>query len=164
MKTAAPRRSERRPARVGRERGTGGEAVLFSFLCLAVGALAAAKPALVMLPVFGLLPTVAAWIAAMPDQAQRTRCIAFANLAGVIPVAAHLLNVGGTLRSLADPVPWAIIYGAAAVGWLLNAAVPAAAEALLRRRLDTEVRMLERQQAALIQEWGTELHAGEPEA
>lgn len=165
MRMAAPSRTERRRARAGRSRGSGGETAVLSTLCLAAGLLVAVRPALLLLLLFGLLPTIAAWIAATPGQVQRTRCIGFANLAGALPVAAHLLNMSGhgMLRGLADPLLWAAIYGAAAFGWSIYVTIPAIAESLLRRRLDREARMLEQQQAMLIREWGTELSTDGPQ-
>ncbi len=140
-------------ARGAAGRGGGGSAPIVLATVLAIAAL----PLCVVLAA-GMLP---AGVAALIDRAPRrdlTRTVAAANLAGVVPPAIALLHLefsfAGAFTILREPQNWLVMYGAAAIGWGLHAAMPALAAIVLEFRARQAEQRLEARAAEIAAEWG----------
>ncbi len=106
-------------------------------------------------------------IAALVDTHPRrylARAVAATNLAGmVVPVLALYdigVNLPGAQHVLSDPQMWLIMYGAAALGWLLDFFMPAVARVIIDMRADQLQSQLEQRAAQLVKEWGEEVGPG----
>lgn len=93
------------------------------------GAATVALPSVILL-VLGLLPS---WIAFVVDRnvgKVAGKCVLAMNLVGVAPYPLNQWVVGGAgqadaaFAALSDPYSWAVMYGAASLGWLLYFGVP----------------------------------------
>lgn len=156
----APRAAASRGARA-RRAGLGG--------WLTVGVLLLTAMVVTVLPLCvlllaGTLPSV---VAAMVDRHPRrylTAAVAILNLAGMVLPGLTLLKLGmslaGTQQVLSNGQNWLVMYGAAGIGWVLNAAMLTLARIILGTRDDREERRLVRQAEQLVEEWGAEVGAG----
>jgi hypothetical protein len=123
--------------------------------------MAAVALPLCILLVVGLAPTV---VAALVDRHRRrylARAVAATNLAGMVVPVIQLLHVGMSLSGaqavLGDPRYWLIMYGAAAIGWLLSFSMPSVARVYVDVRADRLQRQLETRAKELVKEWGEEV-------
>ena len=83
------------------------------------------------------------------------------NLAGVMPGALRMWEAGinfETLREVIEnPYNWLVMYGAAAVGWVLYFCVPPVVAMVIEVKADETRRRLEARAKALVDEWGEEV-------
>jgi hypothetical protein len=83
------------------------------------------------------------------------------NFAGVLPilltVAKSQLSMAAAGLALTNPVSWMVMYGAAAVGWLIWGATPPLARLCLELQANQRRRALEALGKAIRQEWGDEV-------
>jgi len=138
-----------------RKGGMWGAAIL-----IPVVALVTALPFCLLLAA-GMLPSA---VAAFVDRHPRrylTGTVVILNLAGMVVPALALLKVGvsvaGALQVLGDGRNWIIMYSAAGVGWLLDAAMPSIGRIIVDHRAEREERRLARRAEQLVAEWGTEI-------
>jgi hypothetical protein len=159
-KTPAKPASPPKPgARKPRRQNTGSAVVTLTVIVVVVLAMTALP--LCILVVAGTLPTV---VAALVDRHQRrylARTVGAMNLAGVLPGALHMWESGITFASLQQvidsPYNWLVMYGAAAVGWVLYFCVPPVVAMVVEIKVDESKRRLEARAKALIEEWGEEV-------
>jgi hypothetical protein len=144
--------------RIGRARGAaggGGGGAVPIVLCTVL--LLAALPLCVVLAA-GMLPAGVAFLIDRSPRHDLARTVAAANLAGVVPPAAALLHLefsfAGALTILREPHNWLIMYGAAAIGWGLHAAMPALAGIVLEFRARQAEQRLQARAAEIASEWG----------
>jgi hypothetical protein len=144
--------------RIGTARGAaggGGGGAVPIVLCTVL--LLAALPLCVVLAA-GMLPAGVAFLIDRSPRRDLARTVAAANLAGVVPPAAALLHLefsfAGALTILREPHNWLIMYGAAAIGWGLHAAMPALAGIVLEFRARQAEQRLQARAAEIASEWG----------
>ena len=111
----------------------------------------------------GMVPTLLARaLPAMPEQKRGALAIAMLNFAGVLPVLAMLWsrghNLNNAMQLLAEPLPWMLMLGAAAIAVMLQSVLPNAAISVMERAAEQRVRQLKAQQRELISEWGSAVH------
>jgi len=131
-----------------------------SLALVGLAASAVAAPAYFMLLVGGMIPTVVAFIV---DHSPRhlARTVAATNLAGLVLPALAILSGGSNFAAafavLREPQNWLMMYGAAAIGWIINAIMPALARIIIDMRAEQMNRQLMHRGEALIKEWGEEV-------
>ncbi len=134
--------------------GGGGGAVP---IVLATVFLLAALPLCVVLAA-GMLPAGVAFFIDRSPRHDLARTVTAANLAGVVLPAVALLHLefsfSGALTILREPQNWLIMYGAAAIGWGLYAAMPALAGIVLEIRARQAEQRLIARAAEIASEWG----------
>lgn len=115
----------------------------------------------------GMLPTI---VARMVDRTKRKYYFSIVmgfNLAGVVPFMADLWrsdNSAAAVESMfADPYVWLVMYGMAAIGWVLIFTSPEAAMKVVRVLNQGKVQALEKEQRELLEEWGPELRRNDTE-
>lgn len=149
----------RKTAVAGKTGGRGGAAATMIIVLGTIMAVAALP--LCILVVVGMLPTIAAAIADRHRARYLARSVAALNLAGLVAPVVELLHVGmslaGVQHVLGLPFMWLIMYGTAALGWLLDWAMPSMAGILVDLRADQMQRQLEARAKALVEAWGDEV-------
>jgi hypothetical protein len=142
--------------RIAKEGGAKGGGVTAAIVLGAVLLLAALPLCLIV--VGGMLPTAVAFLVDRSPRRDLARTVAAANAAGVVPPAMAFFQFGFSFAAsfavLAEPRNWLVMYGAAAIGWGLHAAMPPLARSLIEfRARQTEARLAARA-AEIAVEWG----------
>jgi hypothetical protein len=123
---------------------------------------------LCILFVVGLMPTLVAAIVDRDRERFLARAVAAMNLAGIVQPTLAVLHIGLNLASvehvLADAQTWLVMYGAAAIGWLLTLGMPSIARIFVDIRADQMQRQLRDRADALVKEWGEEVQGGRTES
>src|SRR5690606_33042816 len=111
----------------------------------------------VILLCFALLPTLAAFIVDRTPQRYAAFCVGGMNLSGTFPSLLDLWtgdhSIDMALHILSDVFALAVIYGAAAFGWLVYMTVPPVVAAFLTIMAQRRVQQLRAAQAQLVEEW-----------
>jgi hypothetical protein len=111
----------------------------------------------------GLVPTLVALIVDRDPEKFAAITVGPINFCGVLPAALALWqgehSVERASAILAEPNNWLIMYGAAAVGWLIYFSVPPAVGAFMAYRNEIEIKRLTDHQEQLVEEWGPEVAA-----
>jgi hypothetical protein len=150
-------------AKIATAKGKGGGLALK----LALGALGLAS--LAVLPLFlvivpGMMPTLVTLFVDRQRPRHLTYTVGVMNFAGVLPILLTLakghLSVQTAAAVLADPTVWLVMYGAAATGWLICAAMSPLARLCLELQAAQKRRALEALAKAIRQEWGEEVAGG----
>ena len=143
-----------------RKSAFGIKAVIYLFLFL--GIVISALPTALVLTV-GLVPTVVALIVDMMPGRYLTRCVVGLNIAGISPFM-HKLWTGGNDMTTAvgivtDPVAWLVIYGAAAMGWLLFMGFPGTVAVFQTLNAKRRIYAMQEKQKLLLEEWGDSIRS-----
>lgn len=127
---------------------------------LLVGLIAVSLPT-VMLVGIGMLPTFVAWICDRTEEKFATFCVGGLNFSGVFPYLMDLWtrhhSVGAASATLTNVFSLAVMFGSAALGWMLFAAVPPVIATFLNVLSDHRLTILRTQQRKLVEEWGEEV-------
>ncbi len=114
----------------------------------------------------GLAPTFVAYLIDRDPEKSAAITVGAMNLCGVAPFVVRLWQRGHemavTLRMLADPGSWLIMFGAAAIGWLMYFFIPQIVAAFITLRNQSRIRELEERRSLLVADWGTEV-MGKPD-
>lgn len=114
-----------------------------------------------ILVVFGTLPTLVAYYADTSHNSLGRASIASCNLAGVLPYVVELSVKGNDMQMLSNylsnPNVWFVMYGLAALGYLLVKGCPLLYRYSLKAVNSSMVFQLEQKQDALVKEWGEDL-------
>ncbi|MFC7333223.1 hypothetical protein [Rhodocista pekingensis] len=148
----------------GERRGGGGLLLLLA-LILPFG-LVVMPTTILMLA--ALVPTLVAYVVDRDPEKSAPLTVGAMNLCGVMPFAIRLWQDGHTIeltmRMLADPYTWLVMYGGAAIGWLLYFGIPPLVAGAVVMRDGTRIREMEEQRRLLVEEWGPEVAGRTPEA
>lgn len=127
------------------------------FLLILVSMLVISMPTVLLL-VFGLLPTVVAWVIDRSDQKYATFCVFGMNFSGLFPFLTDLWfkdhSIESATRILTNVFDLMVIYGAAAFGWLMFKTVPPVITTFMTVMLQHRVTTLREQQKVITEEWG----------
>ena len=114
-----------------------------------------------ILVVFGTLPTLVAYYADTSENRLGLASIASCNLAGVLPYVVELSVTGNSIQMLSNylsnPNVWFIMYGLAALGYILVKGCPLLYRYSLKAVNSSIVFQLEQKQDTLVKEWGEDL-------
>lgn len=123
---------------------------------------------LCVLFVVGMMPTLVAAIVDRDRSRYLARAVAAMNLAGLVRPVLAVLHIGLNLASvehvLSDPETWLVMYGAAAIGWLITLGMPSIARLLVDIRADQMQRQLQERADELVKEWGDEVKGRKAES
>src|SRR5437868_8346203 len=137
----------------------GGLATKLGVFILGLLALAVAPLILVVLP--GMMPTLVTLFVDRQRPRYLTYTVGAMNFSGVLPILLTIakgpLTMAAAGLTLANPVSWIVMYGAAAVGWLICGATPPLARLCLELQANQRRRALEGLGKAIRQEWGDEV-------
>jgi hypothetical protein len=149
-----------------RRRGRWGRGILMPVLLLLLPACIVFMPTM-LLVVVGMIPTAVAYIVDRDPEKTAPITVGSLNFVGVMIYAIDLWQHGNTManatKALGKPVPWLVMYGAAAIGWALYYGIPPAVGAWMAMRAERRITKEVERQRELREEWGPEV-AGDPEA
>lgn len=113
----------------------------------------------------GMLPAAVAYIVDNDQKKYVSMTVAALNFSGVFPYMMDIFMRGGTFGAieskLADPVVWFVMYGSAAMGWIIVFSSPVIAAAVLQGIYKGRILHLESLQKKSIEEWGEEVASEE---
>jgi hypothetical protein len=116
-----------------------------------------------MLLLAGLIPTIVAIIVDRDTEKSAALTVGAMNLCGVAPFIVQLWQQGHTIalamRMLSTPHIWLVMFGAAALGWVMYFFIPQIVVAVASLRAQSKIKELEERRALLIADWGTEIMA-----
>ncbi len=152
-----------RKASAGKSSGAG-RSKLIAYI-LAPPVLFIAYPT-VILALGGMLPTLVAYIIDQRGERYAARTVGYMNLSGVLVVAIEMWAGDHTwqkaLDLLAEPANWLIMFGSAAVGWVLYFALPPMVKAYLKVSNELRMKQLRKEQERLSKEWGAQVTRNAP--
>ena len=123
----------------------------------ALGLLLLALPTTMVLAI-GMAPTMTAFLGDRTPGRFLTKYVAGMNFAGVIPSLYHLWTTGHDLATamkvVTDVYSWLLMYGAAAMGWMLFMGLPGAVAMFRDLNAKRRIYVLREKQKDLINEWG----------
>ncbi len=138
------------------KKGSGGTLILLMML---LGVSIIYRPALVILLCAGLIPTFVAWLTdshAFRDY--RIRIIFAFNVAGCIPYIISINQQAGdfnmAMKVVSDFNSYLVMYGFAAVGWVIVFVAPTVAAFVLQMMAKSRLNAVHNEKAKLITEWG----------
>lgn len=133
-------------------------------MLFAMGLAVSMLPTTVLI-LFGMLPAWVAWYVDRRPEKYAAYTVFLLNACGVMPFILELWTKGHTISNstaiVRDPMSWAVMYGAAGLGWLLLFAIPSVTGFLLSIRIDERIKFLRKRQKEIITEWGDEVAATE---
>ena len=119
-----------------------------------------------MVAVGGMLPTLVAFIVDNRKERYAARTVGYLNSAGVFIVCLDMWGGDHTwqqaLDILSQPINYLIMFGAAAVGWVLYFVIPPVVNAYLTIHNDLRMKSLNSEQEKLVKEWGTGVRRNAP--
>lgn len=144
-------------ARAAGKRGSGG---LWLTLVLVIPLGLFVLPSTVLL-LAGLIPTIVAYVVDKDPDKSAALTVGSMNLTGIAPFLVRLWQAGhtldGTARLLADPFTWMVMFGAAAIGWLMYFFIPMGVAMVEQARSGSRIREMEAERAGLVADWGPEV-------
>jgi hypothetical protein len=119
----------------------------------------------VMLPtalilVVGGLPTLVTLVIDRYPRHYLTRCVGCLNFAGVAPYLVKIWMHHTTLAAmqmLTNPYAWLVMYGGAAMGWIVFLSAPSIAWLQVELMGAHRIKVLKARQRQLLEEWGEEV-------
>lgn len=139
--------------------GTGMLLGMFAVFALII--LALVSMASVVLVLFGCLPTFVAVLIDRSPQRFAALSVFAMNFAGLFPYLLDLWmgsnSMSVAIDSLTDVFSLFIIYGSAAIGWVLFAIAPPIVTAVMTFLAQRRVSVLRAAQKKLLQEWGDDV-------
>jgi len=123
------------------------------------------SPPTIMVAAFGLLPAIVAWTVDRSADKAAAYSVGCLNLCGVFPYLLFVWSagdgIGAAMEILTDALALAIMYGAAACGWMLFVLLPPTVWAVQKVVAERRVTELRADQQRLIEQWGEKV-AGSP--
>jgi hypothetical protein len=122
----------------------------------------------VILFCIAMLPTVVATITDRSMSRMSWLCVGGLNFAGTVPFIGDLWAQGGhmeiAMSMVTNVFTIMLIYGAAAIGWLLYISVPQLLGAFMALTANHRIASMKAQQEKLVEDWGPEVKEGAEEA
>lgn len=115
----------------------------------------------VLIIIFGLLPSFVAYIIDRKKGKHAAFCVGGINLCGVFPYMLQLWTGENTIdeavRILTDVFALAVMYGAAAFGWMIYQSLPPVITTFMTVIAQHRVATLRASQRSLVEEWGNDV-------
>ncbi|MBT3306809.1 MAG: acyl-CoA synthetase [Alphaproteobacteria bacterium] len=112
----------------------------------------------VILVMFGLLPTIVAWVIDRSPQKYAMFCVFGMNFSGLLPFLMDIWfddhSVDAAVNIMSNVFDLMVIYGAAAFGWMLFMSLPPVITTFLTVMSERRVTVLKSNQETIIEEWG----------
>lgn len=112
----------------------------------------------VVLVIFGLLPTIVAWVVDRSEQKYAMWCVFGMNFSGLLPFLMDIWfkdhTIGAAIAILTNVFDLMVIYSAAAFGWMLYLSLPPVITTFLTVISDRRVTVLKGNQQTILEEWG----------
>lgn len=132
------------------------------YLMLAVPISLMIIPTMIVL-MFSLLPTAVAFVLERNKGWYAGACVGAMNLAGAAPVLTELWFTGHTVEAafqgISDVFALLIIYGSAAIGWVIYSTTPSIVSAYMAMTAGRRITALKAQQKELVLKWGPDVES-----
>lgn len=121
-----------------------------------------ALPTIVIL-IIGMLPAWVAFIVDPNPSKAAGKCVLSLNLVGIAPYLMDLWVMGGRGQMdkayviFTDPFTWLIMYGSAAVGWMIYLGMPHLIGAFMDMRAEHRKAQLITLREEILKEWGEDI-------
>ena len=147
----------RKPTRRRRSSGDEGGFLILVVIALLATLVIEARAAAVV--VVGIIPTL---VMSFTDQhkmkSARIQCVSLLNLSGVTPFAFQVYQNPTIWQEVfVQPVTMVVMWGSAAVGYLLLYVGPIVASIILQALAQDKLKNIMQQRTELIEQWGTEV-------
>ncbi len=146
--TAAPTATPRRPRN------------LLATLA-AIGATTVVVPGFALVVAIGMIPSLVARLLDRGPQRYKSICVGMANWSGVFPYVIDVFSApnsfAGAKAILASPITYVVMWGCAALGYLLFTTVPPVVATFLTVMAQRRIASLRATQKRLIDEWGEDV-------
>jgi len=154
-------KKKKNPVPVRQSRGRGGRGglplLMLAFSIIAVILLVFAAPALIVYLV-GMAPTAVAIFIDRDPRKHASVSVAAMNFAGVsfylVDFLAGTASFSRALELVSDVFVLAVIYGAAAGGWIMIMAMPPVTAVVLTALAESRIQTLRKEQRELVDNWG----------
>ena len=117
----------------------------------------------VLLLSFGMLPSIVAAIVDRTEEKSATFCVGGLNFCGVFPYLFQLWlgdnSLSQATRELTDVFILAVMYGGAAMGWMLYLSLPPVIASFIQVMSQRRLQQLRETQRQIVEEWGDEVIA-----
>lgn len=128
---------------------------------LALTALVLVSLPTVVVMLFGMMPSVVAYVIDRSPQKYQTFSVGAMNFCGVFPYVYKVWSAGGgmgkAIATLTDVFVLLVMYGSAAFGWMLFALIPPVIVSFMRVVNERRIAELRDKQKELIEEWGQDI-------
>ena len=135
---------------------------IFLYLMLTIPIALMIIPTVIVL-LFALLPTGVAFLIERGKGWYGGVCVGAMNLAGTAPTLTDLWFTGHTIdaafSALTDVFAIMLMYGAAAIGWLIYATTPNIVSAYMAMTAGRRITALKAQQKELVLKWGPDVES-----
>ena len=130
---------------------------LFALVAIGLG-----SPSLLLFMLIGFSPTLVAFIIDRNPDKHSAIAVGAMSLAAMIPLVLTQLTArsGTGYNVLGDTFAWLRVFGCATVGWFIHIGVPAISVIISDARTRWRQEELRKLQAALVEEWGSEIITG----
>ncbi len=129
-------------------------------VCGVLAFIVAALPSVIVLCV-GMIPTLVAFIIDLTPGRYAARCVAGANIAGVVPFIDRLWastnDLPASVGIVTDVYAWLAFYAASGVGWLLFLGLPGVVAQYKTFSAKRKANALRERIEELKREWGSEV-------
>ena len=126
-----------------------------------VGGMMMASLSSVMILIFGMLPTLVAYIIDRSPRNYAMYCVGGMNLSGVFPYLLELWtgnhDFSTAIDILTDVFSLVVMYAAAGFGWMLFMAVPPLVSAVMTVMSERRLVFLRDNQKSIVKEWGEDV-------
>lgn len=117
--------------------------------------------------IMGILPSIIAYFIEISSFRRPFRTVFTCNIAGLLPFLVDLIHNGNSPAKMMNMMgaldTWLVIYGAAALGWLLIVTAPLVTTFFIDVARASFIQEIEQQQETLEKEWGPEVRRRESE-
>ncbi len=112
----------------------------------------------VILILFGLLPSIVAWVVDRSQQKYAMFCVFGMNFSGLLPFLMDIWfknhSTDAAIAVLTNVFDLVVIYGAAMFGWMLYVSLPPVITTFLTVIAERRVVVLKSNQKTILEEWG----------
>lgn len=109
----------------------------------------------------GMVPTIVAFVCDRDREKFTAIAVGAGNLAGVVPFLISLAVLGPTLNRAAETITdvfsIAVMYGAAAGGWMVVYVLPPIVAVYMNVTTETRIQKLRKDQRKLVETWGADV-------
>lgn len=153
-----------KPAPKRQSGGRGALHLIVLAICAVSMGLMVFTPSALIVFFIGMVPTAVAVFIDRDPRRHASVCVTAMNFSGVsfylVDFLAGTASFSRALELVSDVFVLAVIYGAAAGGWLLVLALPPAAAVVMKALADNRIHKLRKQQHELIENWGDGVAGG----
>lgn len=118
---------------------------------------------LVLMIAFGVLPGMVAVLIDQERQKYISKIVMMFNIVGITPYIFKIVHNNDpdfiAVDLMAEPITWMVIFGSAAIGWLIYWFFPEAALVFFDAKIENRISKLQKELDELCKEWGDDIRS-----